>query len=327
MAQVTLRYDMRRAPMSTVTHADLYKACLEQCAWADERGFASVVLSEHHGTEDGFLPSPIVLAAAIAARTSRIQVNISALLVPLHDPVRLAEDLAVLDLVSAGRLSFVVGLGYRTEEYAIFGVDRSQRGRIVEEHIEVMRRAWTGEPFVRNGATVMVRPTPVQEPHPLMMYGGSVPAAATRAARLRLPFSPAHGDPELIQCYYDEARAQAFEEGWAFHPTSRQVVHVTNDPDEAWATIAPYAVYDARSYASWQEADQSLGFVLDEFTPEAVRNSGVYSVVTPDECVQLAQDAGDEGWLLLHPLMGGISPDLAWESLELFASEVLPRIQ
>src|SRR5713101_2819586 len=144
MAMIAIRYDLRVPSFATATHAELYTACLDQCWWADERGLDFVVLSEHHGVDDGYLPAPLTLAAAIAGRTKRIHITIAAILVPLHDPVRLAEQLAVLDLVSRGRVSFVAGLGYRDEEFVMAAVDRKQRGKLLDEYVGVMRKAWTG---------------------------------------------------------------------------------------------------------------------------------------------------------------------------------------
>src|SRR5215510_2052772 len=138
MAMLVLRYDLRIPPFARTSHADLYRACLDQCAWADELGFDVVTLSEHHGVDDGYMSAPLTLAAAIAGRTRRIQINIAAVLVPLHDPVRLAEQLAALSLISAGRVGFVAGLGYRQEEFDMAGVDRRQRGKLLDEAIAVM---------------------------------------------------------------------------------------------------------------------------------------------------------------------------------------------
>ena len=169
----TIRFDLRLPPFATTTKADQYAAALEQSAWADQHGFATVVLSEHHGTDDGYLPSPLVMAGAMAARTERIHITISALLVPLHNPLRLAEDIAVVDNLSRGRLAIVAGLGYRRPEFEMFGVDRTQRGRILEESIEVMRKAWTGEPFEYEGRPAQITPRPFTLPHPLLFIGGS----------------------------------------------------------------------------------------------------------------------------------------------------------
>src|SRR2546427_7231592 len=183
MTMIGLRYDLRAPSFCSVTHADLYAACLEQCAWADRLGLDFVVLSEHHGVDDGYLPAPLTLAAAIAGRTKSIRINVAAVLVPLHDPVRLAEELAVLDLASASRVGFVAGLGYRDEEFAMAGVDRKARGRLLEEYVDVLRRAWTGEPVEWRGRTIRVTPKPPSEA--LMLVGGSTAAAARRPARLR----------------------------------------------------------------------------------------------------------------------------------------------
>src|SRR5262245_37077670 len=118
---IAIRYDLRAPKFGSTTHAEMYAACLDQCAWADAHGLDSVVLSEHHGVEDGYLPAPVTLAAAVAGRTRTIRISIAAVLVPLHDPVRLAEQLAVASLASGGRVSFVAGLGYRDEEFAMAG--------------------------------------------------------------------------------------------------------------------------------------------------------------------------------------------------------------
>src|SRR6266704_3262589 len=139
MTMIGLRYDLRAPSFGAVTHAELYAACLEQCAFADEHGLDFVVLSEHHGVEDGFLPAPVTLAAAVAGRTRKILINIAAILVPLHDPVRLAEELAVAQLVSGGRVGFVAGVGYRREEFEMAGVDPKTRGRLLEEYVGVLR--------------------------------------------------------------------------------------------------------------------------------------------------------------------------------------------
>ena len=199
MVMIGIRYDLRVPPFASATHAELYGACLEQCAWSDERGVDLVVLSEHHGVADGYLPAPLTLAAAIAGRTTRMRLTVAALLVPLHDPVRLAEQLAVLDLISGSRVGVVVGLGYRQEEFDMAGVDRKQRGKLLEEYVDVLRKAWTGEPFEWRGRTVRVTPKPASPP--MILIGGSTAIAARRAARLRAGFFPAIGDPALAEIY------------------------------------------------------------------------------------------------------------------------------
>lgn len=327
MAMIALRYDLRAPSWGPASAAELYAACLDQCEWGDEHGLDFVILSEHHGVDDGYLPDPLTMAAAVAGRTKRIQINVAAVLVPLHDPVRLAEQLAVLDLASGGRAGFVAGVGYRHEEFEMAGVDRKRRGRLLEEYVGVMRKAWTGERFVWRGRTVRVMPKPMSQPHPLMMIGGSTEVAARRAARLRLGFFPAVGDPELAKIYDEECREVGFAEGFCSLPAGPGFVHVAEDPDAAWARIGPHALHEAQTYESWQTSDQRSAVDVHARDVDEVRRSGVYRVVTPDECVALAGELGDFGTLILHPLMGGIPPDLAWESLELFEAKVLPRLR
>jgi alkanesulfonate monooxygenase SsuD/methylene tetrahydromethanopterin reductase-like flavin-dependent oxidoreductase (luciferase family) len=322
MAMIAIRYDLRVPAFATATHAELYRACLDQCAWADELGLDTVVLSEHHGVDDGYLPAPLTLAAAIAGRTRRIRINIAAVLVPLHDPVRFAEQLAVLDLASESRVGFVAGLGYRQQEFEMAGVDRTRRGKLLEEYVGVMRQAWTGEPFEWRGRTVRVTPKPRTQP--MVLIGGSTPVAARRAARLRSGFFPAIGDPQLAEIYNAECQKLGFSGGFVMLPGGPGFVHVSADPERDWARIAPHALYDAQSYAAWQTPDQRSSMHVEAQTPDDVRKSGVYRVVTPDECVALAQECGR---IILHPLMGGMSPELGWEGLRLFESKVLPRIR
>jgi alkanesulfonate monooxygenase SsuD/methylene tetrahydromethanopterin reductase-like flavin-dependent oxidoreductase (luciferase family) len=321
-AMVGLRFDLRVPPFAATTHARQYAVCLDMCAWADAQGFDVVALSEHHGVDDGYMSSPVTLAAAIAARTTRMGINVAAILVPLHDPIRLAEQLATAALVAGGRLSFVAGLGYRPEEFAMADVDRTARGRLFDEYVGVLRQAWTGEPFTWRGRTVRVTPAPPAPPP--ILVGGSTAKAARRAARLRCGFFPAVGDPELARVYDEACKAAGFDGGFVVLPGGPGFVHVTRDPEGDWRRIAPHALYDARTYHDWQTPGQRSQVHVEATTEDDVRRSGVYRCVTPDECVAIAEE---HGRVLLHPLMGGLDPDFAWSSLRLFADEVLPRIR
>lgn len=322
MAMVGIRFDLRVPPMSTATHADQYAACLDMCEWADGLGLDIVVLSEHHGVDDGYMSAPLTLAAAIAGRTKNIRINVAALLAPLHDPIRLAEQLATLDLVSNSRVSLVAGLGYRQEEFDMAGVDRKQRGKLLDECVQVLRQAWTGEPFAWRGRTVRVTPKPKSPP--MVLIGGSTEKAAKRAARLRAGFFPAIGDPKLAALYEEECKKNDFSGGFVALPGGPGFVHVSNDPQADWERIGPHALYDAQTYHAWQTHDQRSQVHVDATTIDDVKKSGVYEVVTPDQCVALAEQ---QGRIILHPLMGGLSPDLAWAGLRLFEKEVLPRIR
>src|SRR2546430_5136861 len=183
MAMLGLRYDLRAPSWGSASHAEIYAACLDQARWGDERGIDFVILSEHHGAEDGYVPAPVTMAAAVAGRTRRIGINIAAILVPLHDPVRLAEELAVLDLASGGRVSFVAGVGYRYEEFEMAGIDRKQRGKLLEEYVDVMLKAWTGEPFEWRGRGGGGWRRTTSPPPPVPLDGRGAPRRGGRRGR------------------------------------------------------------------------------------------------------------------------------------------------
>jgi alkanesulfonate monooxygenase SsuD/methylene tetrahydromethanopterin reductase-like flavin-dependent oxidoreductase (luciferase family) len=319
---ISLRYDLRFPSFAPGTHAERYAACLDQAEWADRLGLRSVTLCEHHGVDDGFMSAPLTVAAAVAARTRKVVINIVAALIPLHDPIRLAEQCATVQLISNGRLMLVAGLGYRGEELAMAGVDRAQRGALLEEYVTVMQKAWSGEPFEWRGRTIRV--TPVAPLPPTIYVGGSTEAAARRAARLGLGFFPAIDDEALAELYRRECDSRGIRTGPVILPRGPGFVHVSPDPDRDWERIMPYALHEATTYASWQPRGQRSTVTTNAATPEELKASGAYRVVTPDQCVELARRGRG---LTLHPLMGGMPPDIGWEGLRLFEQKVLPKLR
>ncbi|EFH30949.1 conserved hypothetical protein [Streptomyces pristinaespiralis ATCC 25486] len=290
-------------------------------AYADDRGVDTVQTEEHHGAANNWLPSPLTFAGAVLGATRRITVTVSAIIGPLHEPLRLAEDIAVLDLIGRGRLVTVAGIGYRPEEYAQLGVDWSRRGRLQDELLETLLAAWTGESFVYRGRTVRVTPRPYTRPHPLLIVGGSSRAAARRAARFGLPFFPSAHLPEL-EAYYEERRAEYGTDGFCMMPAEKTtLLHVSEDPDRAWAVYGEHFLHEARTYASWQSPDIRSAVRSAAGTVGELRDEGVYRIVTPDECVALGAES-----LVLHPLCGGMPVDEGWRSLQLLCEHVLPRL-
>ncbi|HVW41994.1 MAG TPA: LLM class flavin-dependent oxidoreductase [Amycolatopsis sp.] len=322
-----LRYDMRRASFSVDSPEQQYQACLEQCAWADAAGFDRITLSEHHGSADGYCGATTVLGAGIAARTASATVALRALLVPLHDPVRLAEELAVLDLLANGRLELLFGIGYRPEEFRMFGVDVRRRGRLLEDGVEVIKRAWSGQPFSYRGAEILVLPRPVQRPRPRIVLGGSTDAAARRAARIADGYDPVPAAAGTFATYRAECRRLGKTpcEPRRNEPDAVFLM-VAEDPAAVWRTVAPYAVHEANSYAEWNLA-AGLPTAYPRADAEGLRRSGQYRVVTPAECLALAREVGPEGRLTFHPLMGGLPIELSWRSLRLVEKAVIPRLR
>jgi alkanesulfonate monooxygenase SsuD/methylene tetrahydromethanopterin reductase-like flavin-dependent oxidoreductase (luciferase family) len=323
MNNLVLRFDMRYPTHCPTPIADFYQAAVDMSAWAEQHGFNAIGLSEHHNTQDGYLPSPITLASAIAARTHNTPISIAALLLPLHDPLRLAEDLAVLDILSRGRVMVTAGLGYRPEEYAALGVDWTARGRIMDEKLAVLLQAWQGEPFEYRGATVQVLPRPHSRPHPMLCVGGNSRAAARRAARFRLPFMPAVDDGELADYYQQQCQAREFDRGLVMLPQQPATTFIAEDVEQAWEALGQYMLYDALSYGQWQHATRRAYAESFATNLQELRAEGKYRILTPTQAVAVCRKTGS---MHLAPLVGGTPPELGWRSLRLFADQVLPRL-
>ncbi|MBA2944780.1 LLM class flavin-dependent oxidoreductase [Streptomyces himalayensis] len=322
MPVTVVRFNLVDPAATPASLSARYRAALEMATYADDRGVTTVQTEEHHGVPNNWLPSPFAFAGAVFGATRQIAVTVSAVIGPLHDPLRLAEDIAVLDLLSGGRLVTVVGIGYRPEEYAAFDVEWKRRGRLQDELLETLLKAWTGEPFEFRGRTVQVTPRPYNEPHPLVLVGGSSQAAARRAARLGMPFFPSAHLPEL-EAYYQAQCAEYGTEGFCMMPAAETpLLHIAEDPDRVWAEYGEHFLHEARTYASWQSSDIKSAVRSAATTVDELRDEGVYRVVTPDECVGL----GAENYVL-HPLCGGMPVDEGWRSLHLFAEQVLPRLK
>jgi alkanesulfonate monooxygenase SsuD/methylene tetrahydromethanopterin reductase-like flavin-dependent oxidoreductase (luciferase family) len=178
----TLRFDMR---LSQGAATDLYAAAIDMCAWSETHGAVIAVLSEHHGTDDGHLPAPHILAAAIAARTKQLAILLAAVPILFWDPVRLAEEVSVLDIISRGRVSYALGIGHRAEEYAHFGIDMHQRGKLADESLALLRRLLVGEPIDHGGRRIHVTPAPATTGGRYMLIAGGSKAAARRAPSCR----------------------------------------------------------------------------------------------------------------------------------------------
>lgn len=265
----------------------------------------------------------MILAAMVIGATQRLGVAISALLLPLHDPLRVAEDLAVLDLAGGGRVVTTFGIGYRPSEYAQHAKSWDGRGDLMDECLDAVLKAWTGEPFEYRGATVRVTPTPVSKPHPIVMVGGTSKAAARRAARFGLPmFSAAH-TPELEPYYYEQCDAFGTQGFYASPSAGLCVAHVTDDPDRAWAMLGHHFLHEATTYAAWQTPDIRSAVKSGASTVTDLRAEGLYRFVTPDECVAIAATHGPMDSVLLHPLCGGMPIDEGWRCLELVAERVI----
>ena len=325
MFQTVISFDMR-APAFGAPSSELYPAALEMCEFADRAGIEAVILPEHHASEDGYNPVPALLATAIAARTTNLKILLGAIVLPLHDPVEVAETIAVTDIISGGRLYTTLCAGYVPGEFRMFGKSLKDRARLMDEGLEVITRALSGERFEWQGREVFVRPLPMNQP-PRLLVGGGVPATARRAARFGLGLwslapETKPGKSDIIEIYRAECARLGHAPGiiMSTHPA----VHVARDPDAEWERIGPHVIHLVRSYAEWgSDADSSSSPFAGLDSLDAIRNSGMINVLTPDQAVELSKRTA----ISLTPLISGLPPEIGWEMLELFVAEVLPRIK
>jgi len=323
LVPTALRINMTGHAADPTQESLRYQAAIEMAAFAETKGFAVVSVEEHHCAENGWLPSPLTLAAAIIGRTERIAVNTTALLVTLYDPVRLAEDIAVLDLASGGRFSFVAGMGYRPTEYAALDKHWHERGARMDHVIETLLAAWSGEPFEYNGETIRVTPIPMTKPHPPFAIGGMSRAAARRAARFGLPFYPPMEMPELGALYEAELERHG-KQGAVFYPAEENsMLFVDEDPERAWQELTPFLLREAREYASWRREGVPRPGERPALGSDDLRAQKRYEILTPEQCIERIRKHGPGFTPCLHPLCGGIPLERAWRGLELYADRVL----
>lgn len=309
-------------PAQIATH---YRTAIEMAQWADDKGALNIGLSEHHCAEDGYLPAPLIVASAMAAVTRNVQIIVAAALLPMYDPVRLAEEMIVLDHVSQGRVSHVLGIGYRPIEYELYRLNYEERGAIADrklsELLEVLRHASQAKAMPR------VTPPPFTTGRPRLMWGGATRAAARRAGRNGLPFFAQSNTPGLAESYAQAAREAGFEPGQCVLPSPEMpsIVFVHPDPEAGWREVGPYLLADAVAYADWNKdaarptVSLSKGRTVEELRAER----GAHRVVDIEGAVALLKRWGR---LPLHPLCGGCPPELAWTYLRRVVDEVMPAL-
>jgi alkanesulfonate monooxygenase SsuD/methylene tetrahydromethanopterin reductase-like flavin-dependent oxidoreductase (luciferase family) len=311
----TLRFDMR-APAGGAPATDLYVAAIEMCAWAETRGAVIAVLSEHHATADGHLPVPHILASAIAARTKQLAILLAAVPITFWDPVRLAEEISVLDIISKGRVSYAFGIGHRPEEYEHFGVDMHDRGKVADESLALLLRLLLGDPVDHDGRRIHMTPAPVTAGGPYMLIAGGTKAAVRRAARYGLGFISQTDSPELKDVYEAECRANGHEPGMIQFPVpgAPTTVFVAEYVDTAWDELGQYLVHDAMMAAAYRHGDDSVASISRADTVAGLREAqGPYRIFTVDEAAAHIRTGKP---LPLLPLCGGVPPEIAWPYLE-----------
>ena len=323
----------------------VYDSALEQMLLAESLGYHSVWIAEHHFNDYGLCPAPPVMAAFLAARTSRLRIGMGVSLLPLHHPVDLAEQLAVLDVVSGGRLDVGIGRGGTLQDYQTFQSDRDDARARVEEGIALMQQCWSGQPFDFQGRfhsakRLHVRPRPAQAPHPPLFIAANSEESVRSAARLGLPtltsfFVPLEEVQRRRGIYREEAsaagRSAAEIDDIERRSWGMRLVCVAPTHDEAVrAAEAPFMGYQRRM--SVLRSESTGGSVPGSFDRSLLRlrpfseylENGMTLFGTPREVrkgVQEYADAAGFQRVLLVMALPGLDTELALRSMRLFAEE------
>ena len=321
-------YDCRHVPGGQMTMTDVYSATVEQAVLADKLGFDHLWFSEHHFLEDGYLPAFQPLAGAIAARTTQIRISNDIALLPLYHPVRLAEELAVLDHISNGRMEFGIGMGYVPKEFEAFGVPLKNRVSMTDEAIEILRLAWKDEPFSFKGkryelSNINVYPKPVQPLGPPLWIAAMKEPGALRAARFETNLLPQGRREDVLDPWRNELKTQGKD------PNDYRVgiirsVYVTDDKERDWPVIREAERFRMGVYNTFMaETPDEYGWGSGDGIPQNVIIGTSSEVISQLKAFIDAYGITDIATSGLPP---GIDPEFMAANLERLAREVIPEL-
>jgi alkanesulfonate monooxygenase SsuD/methylene tetrahydromethanopterin reductase-like flavin-dependent oxidoreductase (luciferase family) len=328
-------YDFRNPQLWRRPWPELYAEILDFVEWSESVGFEGAWVPEHHAADDGYQPSPLVLLAAIAARTKRLKLGPGVALAPLYHPVRFAEDCAVLDILSDGRLEVSVAVGYRRREADGYGVDFSKRGSQTDEFVEIVQRLWAGETVTFEGKhfqlkNASIKPTPLRGRVPLY-FGGLADKAIERTAKFGDGY---FGNMDVVDLYSEKLRACGKDPADARVRIQGLFYVVAHDREKALDELAPYFLHVNNSYGQWLMEDrESTGLsdaaLLKPMTLNTFKKRGTLQVLTPTEAIALFNGmrakAPVEHFIMMLP--PGLPPVQFKPYAEVFAQEVIPAFR
>jgi probable F420-dependent oxidoreductase len=304
----------------------------------EDAGLDAAWVSEHHFSGDGYLPSLLPMLAAFAAVTSRIELGTGVVLAPFHDPIRLAEDFAVVDQISGGRVVCGLGIGWREEEFRAFGIDVSSRVRRTIEIVEILRQAWGDGRVTFKGRhyeyeDVAVTPKPARVP-PILL-GGFVDDAIKRAGRIADGYLSSRADVSRVRNAFAmaaEERGKAGEDGPPIVGIL-QNAFVTENPDDDWPMIHAGVGHQLGVYAGWRTGTDVAGKPLEVVPPDedTIRRTTAYG--TPEQVVEYLSPLVEvlseypESHLVLRLHYPGMDTAPAARAIELLGAEVAPALR
>ena len=334
-------WPFRNPAFARVPWPDLYRSHLDLIVLSEVLGYDYAWLTEHHFLDDGYSPSLLPLAAAVATRTSRLRIGTFLVLLPLHNPVRIAEDTATVDLLSNGRFELGVGLGYRVKEFADQGIPHTERGARLQEGIALVQRLLSGECVTYEGRfnhlhEIEIRPPALQRPHPPLWLGAIAPAAIERAARMGFHFQAV--GPSAMDQVYDAALERHGRNPAEFNIAQLRAMFIAPSRAQAWELAAAPLHYMTRCYVEWfgeaddkpgdQDALAALPSVDEMIARQSFSFFGEEVIVgTPEDARGMLADYVTRGrmtHLVLMTAMPGLAPQHVRDCMQLFARTVLP---
>jgi probable F420-dependent oxidoreductase len=314
---------------------DYYRQALDEVTRAEELGFDSVWMEEHHAVTNHYWPSPLPVLAGFATRTSRLVLGTDIVVAAFHHPVRLAEDVAMLDVISSGRFVLGIAIGYKPDEFALYGVELEKRGARFEEQLAIMKGLWTQERVQFKGAYYTLEgrlePKPVQKPHPPLWIGGWGDITLRRAASLADNWIPGPtadlGRLLAGKRRFLEQRQAAGLPAPTEWPLTRDVIIADTDAEARELAEAHIMVAYRREYAGgWRHPfiDASIATDLDRLMEDRFIIGG------PEQCVsRLRRFVEHYGLthLICRMFFPGMPHARIMRGLELMAREVMPAFR
>ena len=327
-------------PGSGRTFEQEYRETLDLVRLAESLGFDSAWVSEHHGAGDGYLPSLLPMLAAFAAATSRIRLGIGLILTPFHDPLRLAEDAAVVDQLSGGRLILGLGLGWREEEFRMFGQPTSERVARTIEAVEILRRAWTAERFSFQGRIhsydrVLITPPPSRAEGIPIYIGGHRQKAVRRAGEIGDGYIRSRSDVESARralAWAEEGARATGKDPDELGLAQLQSAFVS-DQGDAWELVRDGARHHIGVYAGWDEGSDTPGQGFWVSPPHDDELKRTVPAGSPDQVAAAlrpwVQAFGHrrEFHLVVRLHYPGMAFEVASHAVELFAERVMPTLR
>jgi probable F420-dependent oxidoreductase len=313
-----------------------YAQSLEEVVKAEDLGFDSVWMEEHHSVTDHYWPSPLTVLAGYATRTRRLLLGTDIIVAPFHHPVRLAEDAAMVDVMSNGRLILGLAIGYKPDEFALYGADLEKRGARFEEQLAIVKALWGGERITHKGRFYTVEgrlePPPVSRPHPLLWIGGWGDLTLKRAATLAdnwIP-GPTADLARLLKgkrAFLDNRAAAGRTEPITEWPLTRDVIIADTDAKARELAERHIMISYRREYAGgWRHPfiDASIATDLDKLMADRFIIGG------PDQCVvQIRRFVDQYGMthLICRTFFPGMPHDHILRELDLISRHVMPAFR